>query len=161
MGNFLSWSLSCVPGQEFAFDRVPLLWPSVLSVLHQQHCCNWLSVNTGFAFWNDCCYSHHMDCCDLPLDCKCTLNLIFIFSFLLHIQACTALGLLLILSMHSQVLGGIAGKNNKSEFYAPCRTNKYPREIPALPWYRKTVPQVCLHGIGLVTNWFSIDFLDY
>lgn len=41
-----------------------------------------------------------------------------------------------------QVLGGIAGKNNKSEFYAPCRTNKYPREIPALPWYRKTVPQV-------------------
>ena len=45
-------------------------------------------------------------------------------------------------SMCVQVLGGIAGKNNKSEFYAPCRTNKYPREIPALPWYRKTVPQV-------------------
>jgi len=44
------------------------------------------------------------------------------------------------------VLGGIAGKNNKSEFYAPCRTNKYPREIPALPWYRKTVPQMCMAG---------------
>uniref|UniRef100_A0A7I4C5J2 Transmembrane 9 superfamily member n=1 Tax=Physcomitrium patens TaxID=3218 RepID=A0A7I4C5J2_PHYPA len=44
------------------------------------------------------------------------------------------------------VLGGIAGKNNKAEFYAPCRTNKYPREIPALPWYRRTVPQMCMAG---------------
>ncbi|KAG0565350.1 hypothetical protein M758_8G179500 [Ceratodon purpureus] len=44
------------------------------------------------------------------------------------------------------VLGGIAGKNNKAEFYAPCRTNKYPREIPALPWYRKAVPQMCMAG---------------
>lgn len=44
------------------------------------------------------------------------------------------------------VLGGIAGKNNKSEFYAPCRTNKYPREIPALPWYRNTIPQMCMAG---------------
>jgi hypothetical protein len=25
------------------------------------------------------------------------------------------------------IFGGIAGKNNKSEFLAPCRTNKYPR----------------------------------
>jgi len=33
------------------------------------------------------------------------------------------------------VLGGIAGKNTKTEFYSPCRTNKYPREIPQLPWY--------------------------
>jgi hypothetical protein len=34
------------------------------------------------------------------------------------------------------VAGGIAGKNNKADFAAPCRTNKYPREIPELPWYR-------------------------
>lgn len=54
----------------------------------------------------------------------------------------TWINYLLSMSMHSQVLGGIAGKNNKSEFYAPCRTNKYPREIPALPWYRQAVPQV-------------------
>ncbi|XP_002963357.2 transmembrane 9 superfamily member 2 [Selaginella moellendorffii] len=44
------------------------------------------------------------------------------------------------------VLGGIAGKNNKNEFYAPCRTKKFPREIPALPWYRKTIPQMCMAG---------------
>jgi len=44
------------------------------------------------------------------------------------------------------VLGGIAGKNTKTEFYAPCRTNKYPREIPQLPWYRRTVPQMCMAG---------------
>eukprot|EP00958_Prasinococcus_capsulatus_P019085 scaffold2298_cov388-Prasinococcus_capsulatus_cf.AAC.14 len=44
------------------------------------------------------------------------------------------------------VLGGIAGKNSKSEFYAPCRTTKYPREVPALPWYRKPLPQMCMAG---------------
>ncbi|KAF7835123.1 RNA polymerase II C-terminal domain phosphatase-like 2 [Senna tora] len=32
------------------------------------------------------------------------------------------------------VLGGIAGKNSRPEFQAPCRTTKYPREIPHLPW---------------------------
>lgn len=44
------------------------------------------------------------------------------------------------------VFGGIAGKNNRSEFHAPCRTNKYPREIPQLPWYRTTVPQMIMAG---------------
>ncbi|KAH9317376.1 hypothetical protein KI387_019145, partial [Taxus chinensis] len=44
------------------------------------------------------------------------------------------------------VLGGIAGKNSKSEFLAPCRTTKYPREIPPLPWYRKAVPQMAMAG---------------
>jgi hypothetical protein len=34
------------------------------------------------------------------------------------------------------IFGGIAGKNNKQDFAAPCRTNKYPREIPELPFYR-------------------------
>ncbi len=40
------------------------------------------------------------------------------------------------------VLGGIAGKNSKTEFAAPVRTTKYPREVPELPWYRGTGPQV-------------------
>ncbi|KAJ0703679.1 putative nonaspanin (TM9SF), MFS transporter superfamily [Helianthus annuus] len=44
------------------------------------------------------------------------------------------------------VLGGIAGKNSKAEFQAPVRTTKYPREIPPLPWYRKTVPQMAMAG---------------
>lgn len=44
------------------------------------------------------------------------------------------------------VLGGIAGKNSRAEFQAPCRTTKYPREIPPLPWYRGTVPQMAMAG---------------
>ncbi|XVF71041.1 hypothetical protein PTKIN_Ptkin12aG0002900 [Pterospermum kingtungense] len=44
------------------------------------------------------------------------------------------------------VLGGIVGKNSKAEFQAPCRTTKYPREIPPLPWYRKTIPQMAMAG---------------
>lgn len=44
------------------------------------------------------------------------------------------------------VLGGIAGKNSKSEFQAPCRTTKFPREIPQLPWYRGTIPQMAMAG---------------
>ncbi|KAJ6845889.1 transmembrane 9 superfamily member 2-like [Iris pallida] len=44
------------------------------------------------------------------------------------------------------VLGGIAGKNGKTEFQAPCRTTKYPREIPQLPWYRGTIPQMAMAG---------------
>lgn len=44
------------------------------------------------------------------------------------------------------VLGGIAGKNSKAEFQAPVRTTKYPREIPPLPWYRGTIPQMAMAG---------------
>ncbi|URE11499.1 phagocytic receptor [Musa troglodytarum] len=44
------------------------------------------------------------------------------------------------------VLGGIAGKNNKTEFQAPCRTTKFPREIPPLPWYQRTIPQMAMAG---------------
>ncbi|KAK4416936.1 Transmembrane 9 superfamily member 3 [Sesamum alatum] len=43
-------------------------------------------------------------------------------------------------------IGGIAGKNSKAEFQAPCRTTKYPREIPPLPWYRGTLPQMAMAG---------------
>uniref|UniRef100_A0A7N0UJG7 Transmembrane 9 superfamily member n=1 Tax=Kalanchoe fedtschenkoi TaxID=63787 RepID=A0A7N0UJG7_KALFE len=44
------------------------------------------------------------------------------------------------------VLGGIAGKNSKTEFQAPVRTTKYHREIPPLPWYRGTIPQMAMAG---------------
>lgn len=42
------------------------------------------------------------------------------------------------------IMGGIAGKNAKRDFNAPVRTTKYPREIPTLPWYRSTIPQMCI-----------------
>lgn len=32
------------------------------------------------------------------------------------------------------------------EFNAPTRTTKYPREIPPLPWYRQTLPQMLMAG---------------
>ena len=48
------------------------------------------------------------------------------------------------------VFGGIAGKNARGEFAAPVRTNKYPREIPSLPWYRRPVPQMVMAGAGLI-----------
>jgi len=44
------------------------------------------------------------------------------------------------------VVGGIAGKNSKTDFNAPCRTTKYPREIPQLPWYRHAIPQMAMAG---------------
>lgn len=44
------------------------------------------------------------------------------------------------------IMGGVAGKNSKTEFHAPCRTTKYPREIPELPWYRSTLPQMAMAG---------------
>ncbi|XP_064961284.1 transmembrane 9 superfamily member 3 [Musa acuminata AAA Group] len=44
------------------------------------------------------------------------------------------------------ILGGVTGKNSKTEFQAPCRTNKYPREIPELAWYRGTIPQMAMAG---------------
>jgi len=44
------------------------------------------------------------------------------------------------------VLGGIAAKNSKAEFNAPCRTTKFPREVPPLPWYRTTIPQMAMAG---------------
>lgn len=32
------------------------------------------------------------------------------------------------------------------EFEAPCRTTKFPRQVPELPWYRTTVPQMMMAG---------------
>lgn len=34
----------------------------------------------------------------------------------------------------------------RADFLAPCRTNKYPREVPQLPWYRTAVPQMLMAG---------------
>lgn len=34
----------------------------------------------------------------------------------------------------------------QGDFAAPVRTNKYPREIPELPWYRTAVPQMLMAG---------------
>mmetsp|Transcript_1699 Transcript_1699/g.4580 ORF Transcript_1699/g.4580 Transcript_1699/m.4580 type:complete len:587 (-) Transcript_1699:241-2001(-) len=44
------------------------------------------------------------------------------------------------------VVGGIAAKNSKAEFNAPCRTTKLPRDIPPLPWYRTTFMQMLMAG---------------
>lgn len=44
------------------------------------------------------------------------------------------------------VFGAIAGKSSRIEFQAPCRTTKYPREIPELRWYRNTIPQMAMAG---------------
>ena len=40
----------------------------------------------------------------------------------------------------------ICSENQKSEFYAPVRTSKYEREIPALPVYRSTTVQMLMAG---------------
>ncbi|MCD7454453.1 hypothetical protein HAX54_024892 [Datura stramonium] len=56
--------------------------------------------------------------------------------------------------------GGIAGKNSKSEFQAPCRTTKYPREIPPLPWYRGTLPQMAMAGF-LPFSAIILNFTTY
>lgn len=44
------------------------------------------------------------------------------------------------------VVGGVLGKNTRADFAAPCRTNKYPREVPELPWYREAIPQMLMAG---------------
>ncbi|KAK9690928.1 hypothetical protein RND81_09G163900 [Saponaria officinalis] len=44
------------------------------------------------------------------------------------------------------VLGGIAGKNSKAEFRAPCHSTKYPRVIPHLLWCRRSLPQMAIVG---------------
>lgn len=55
-------------------------------------------------------------------------------------------GLWTLVTLPLLALGGVLGKNGKTQFAAPCRTNKYPREIPPLPWYRSTPVQMLLAG---------------
>lgn len=52
----------------------------------------------------------------------------------------------LLVTIPLTIVGGVLGKNSKVDFAAPCRTNKYPREIPDLPWYRSTIPQMIMAG---------------
>jgi len=44
------------------------------------------------------------------------------------------------------VLGGIAGKRLAGPFSAPTRTKNFPREIPAIPWYRQAPVQMAMAG---------------
>jgi len=46
------------------------------------------------------------------------------------------------------VIGGIVGRNlaRGKDLSAPCRTNKIPREIPPIPWYRQGPCQVFMAG---------------
>ncbi|XP_076939001.1 transmembrane 9 superfamily member 2-like [Bidens hawaiensis] len=45
------------------------------------------------------------------------------------------------------LLGGFIGKNRATDFQAPCRTAKCPKEVPRLRWYRGVVPHMALAGI--------------
>ncbi|KAK9063835.1 hypothetical protein SSX86_017707 [Deinandra increscens subsp. villosa] len=45
------------------------------------------------------------------------------------------------------LLGGIIGKNRSSDFQAPCRTAKCPKDVPQLRWYRGVLPKMGLAGI--------------
>jgi len=46
------------------------------------------------------------------------------------------------------VIGGIVGRNmaKGKDFETPCRTNKIPREVPPVPWYRQGPCQVFMAG---------------
>lgn len=44
------------------------------------------------------------------------------------------------------VVGWMAGKFSMADFEAPCPTQKSPRRIPPLPWYRYTIPQMAMAG---------------
>ncbi|CAH1431161.1 unnamed protein product [Lactuca virosa] len=46
------------------------------------------------------------------------------------------------------LIGSIIGKTRMSEFQAPCKTAKIPREVPPLlRWYKGVLPQMALAGI--------------
>ncbi|KAK9059964.1 hypothetical protein SSX86_020668 [Deinandra increscens subsp. villosa] len=44
------------------------------------------------------------------------------------------------------ILGVVIGKNNASDFQAPCRTAKCPKEVPQSRWYKGVVPHMVLAG---------------
>ncbi|GLD95107.1 hypothetical protein PINS_up003732 [Pythium insidiosum] len=54
------------------------------------------------------------------------------------------------------VIGGIAGRNTAGDFNAPCRTNKIPRQIPAVPLYRS--PKVLMVAAGCLP--FSAVYIE-
>ncbi|KAJ9554346.1 hypothetical protein OSB04_018391 [Centaurea solstitialis] len=81
----------------------------------------------------------------------CFLNSVAIFygtTAALPIGAIAMLSLLwMFLASPSLLLGWIVGKNRASNFGAPCRTSKCPREIPQQRWYRGVLPQMALAGV--------------
>ncbi|CAM9224985.1 unnamed protein product [Scytosiphon promiscuus] len=45
------------------------------------------------------------------------------------------------------VVGAIIGRNTTSDFQAPCRTTRVPRQVPKdVPWYRRDVSQMVMSG---------------
>jgi hypothetical protein len=52
----------------------------------------------------------------------------------------------LLVGLPLTLIGGIAGRRVAGEFYAPCRTKNFPREIPPIPWYRQTLFQILMAG---------------
>jgi hypothetical protein len=58
----------------------------------------------------------------------------------------TVLVILICIGFPLNVVGGIAGRRAAGEFEAPCRTKNFPREIPAIPWYRSLPSQMLMSG---------------
>jgi hypothetical protein len=46
------------------------------------------------------------------------------------------LAIFILVALPLTIIGGIAGRNTAGDFNSPCRTNKIPREIPEVPFYR-------------------------
>ena len=46
----------------------------------------------------------------------------------------------------SKVLGTVIGRNTSSDFEAPCRVHKVPRQVPSMPFYRSTFVHVLVGG---------------
>jgi hypothetical protein len=44
------------------------------------------------------------------------------------------------------VVGAIVGRNSATDFEAPCRTTKVPRQVPVSPWYRQSIAQFFVAG---------------
>lgn len=66
------------------------------------------------------------------------------------------LALFMLVALPLTVIGGIAGRNTAGDFNAPCRTNKIPREIPAVPTYRS--PAVLMLAAGCLP--FSAVYIE-
>jgi len=82
-------------------------------------------------------------------------SVIYANSVALYFKVTVALPILTILEVTTiwalvgfplTVLGGIAGKRLSGVFDAPCRTKNFPREIPAIPWYRTLPFQMLMAG---------------
>ena len=46
------------------------------------------------------------------------------------------------------VLGTVIGRNTSSDFEAPCRVHKVPRQVPSMPFYRSSI----IHVLGTLTK---------